>query len=54
VNAGTYRLGGDQLLTGENGKSAISADDFAVALIDEFEQGRPIGPRITVASAGRD
>jgi putative NADH-flavin reductase len=42
------------LLTGENGKSAISAEDWAVALIHEFEQGRPIGPRITVASAGRD
>jgi uncharacterized protein len=34
-------------------KSAISAEDYAVALVDELEQGRAIGRRITVASTGR-
>jgi hypothetical protein len=51
---GTYRLGGDQLLTDASGKSAISVEDYAVALVDELEQGRAIGRRITVASAGQD
>ena len=51
---GAYRLGGDQLLTDANGKSAISAEDYAVALVDELERGRAIGRRITVAATGRD
>jgi len=50
---GAYRLGGDQLLTDASGRSAISAEDYAVALIDELEQGRAIGRRSTVASTGR-
>lgn len=48
---GTYRLGGDQLLADRAGNSAISAEDYAVALVDELEQGQAIGRRITVASA---
>ncbi len=50
---GSYRLGGDQLLADANGTSAISAEDYAVALIDELEQRRAIGQRITVVSSGR-
>lgn len=41
---GAYRKGGDQLL-GEH----ISAEDYAVALVDELESGESIGKRITVA-----
>lgn len=50
---GAYRLGGDQLLTDASGKSAISAEDYAAALVDELEQGQAIGRRITVASPGQ-
>ena len=46
---GIYRIGGDQMLTDENGKSTISMEDFAVALIDEAENSRHIGTRFSVA-----
>jgi hypothetical protein len=48
---GGYQLGGDQLLADASGDSAISAEDYAVALVDELELGRAIGRRITVAAA---
>lgn len=35
---GKFRLGGDQLLTAADGKSSISYEDYAVALIDELEK----------------
>jgi uncharacterized protein len=35
---GKFRLGTDQLLTAEDGKSWISFEDFAVALADEIER----------------
>jgi putative NADH-flavin reductase len=34
---GKYRLGKDQLLKDESGKSWISMEDFAIAMIDELE-----------------
>ncbi|WP_283966160.1 NAD(P)H-binding protein [Tritonibacter sp. AK171] len=34
---GTFRLGGRQFMTDEEGNSRISAEDFAVALLDEVE-----------------
>jgi len=40
---GKFRLGTDQLLTGADGKSWISFEDFAVALADEIE--RPAHPK---------
>ena len=40
---GRFRLGIDQRLTGADGKSWISFEDFAVALADEIE--RPAHPR---------
>ncbi|HEX2312174.1 MAG TPA: NAD(P)H-binding protein [Thermomonospora sp.] len=46
---GGYRVGGDTLLTDANGDSTISAEDYAVALVDELEQPKAIGRRITVA-----
>lgn len=45
---GKFRLGTDQLLVDENGQSAISTEDFAVALIDELEQPRHERRRFTV------
>jgi putative NADH-flavin reductase len=35
---GHFRLGDDQLIIDEKGKSAISFEDFAVALLDEAEE----------------
>ena len=45
---GKFRLGTDQLLTGADGKSAISFEDFAVALADEIEKPAHIRKRFTV------
>lgn len=45
---GSFRLGKDTLLTDEKGNSRISAEDYAVALIDELETPRHIRQRFTV------
>jgi putative NADH-flavin reductase len=45
---GKFRLGTDQLLTGADGKSWISFEDFAVALADEIERPAHIRSRFTV------
>lgn len=44
---GSFRLGGDQLLTNDNG-SSISFEDFAVAMADEIENPAHINQRFTV------
>lgn len=46
---GNFRLGNDELLIDEQGNSAISFEDFAVALIDEVEQHNHSKKRFTVA-----
>lgn len=46
---GHFRLGKDQLVTDENGESKISFADYAIALVDELEQGRHIKARFTAA-----
>jgi hypothetical protein len=45
---GTFRLGGDRLLTDTHGKSWISMEDFAIALVDELETPRHSRRRFTV------
>jgi putative NADH-flavin reductase len=45
---GTFRLGKDELLTAPDGKSSISYEDFAVALVDEIETPRHHRERFTV------
>ena len=45
---GRFRLGTEQLLTAEDGKSWISFEDFAVALADEIERPAHIRQRFTV------
>ncbi|MDN3682798.1 NAD(P)-dependent oxidoreductase [Vibrio tapetis subsp. quintayensis] len=45
----TYRTGGEQLLTDENGDSKISVSDYAIAMIDELEAGQFPRQRIGVA-----
>jgi len=47
--AGKYRTTGDQLLIDSAGKSVISFEDYAVAVLDELEHPRHIGRRFGVA-----
>ncbi len=46
---GKFRLGGTGLLVDEKGESRISAEDYAIALVDELENPRHIGQQFTVA-----
>ena len=46
---GSYRLGGEQLLTDANGNSEISAEDYAVAIADLIEQDSHARERVGVA-----
>jgi putative NADH-flavin reductase len=45
---GKFRLGGDQLVADAKGESRISAEDYAVAMVDELEQPRHIRRRFTL------
>lgn len=45
---GKFRLGRDQLLSAADGKSWISYEDYAIALLDELEQPRHVRQRFTV------
>jgi hypothetical protein len=45
---GRFRLGTDGLLSDAQGKSHISYEDYAVALLDEIEQPRHRRSRFTV------
>jgi hypothetical protein len=47
--SGHYQRGADKLLVDDKGNSEISAEDYATALLDEFETPRAIRKRITVA-----
>ena len=49
TRTGKYRTGTDQLLVDDKGKSYISAEDFAVAVVDEIEKPQFQGKRFTVA-----
>ncbi|MFC6488187.1 NAD(P)-dependent oxidoreductase [Nitratireductor sp. GCM10026969] len=44
---GKFRLGKDELLTGENG-SSVSFEDYAIAMVDEIENPKHIRQRFTV------
>lgn len=46
---GKYRTGTDQLITDAQGKSFISAEDYAVAALDELENSRFVSRRFTAA-----
>ncbi|HTC43840.1 MAG TPA: NAD(P)-dependent oxidoreductase [Steroidobacteraceae bacterium] len=45
---GTFRLGKEQLITAADGKSSISYDDYAIALVDELEKRQHIRQRFTI------
>lgn len=48
TRTGTYRLGLDDLIVDEAGRSLISTEDFAVALVDEIERDAHAGKRFTI------
>ena len=48
ARSGTFRLGRDQLLVDAHGRSWISMEDFAIALVDELETQRHSRQRFTV------
>ena len=48
ARTGEFRLGHDELLVDGDGKSHISYEDFAVAMLDEIEDGKHSGQRFTV------
>lgn len=45
---GKYRSGGEELMVNQSGESVISYADYAIAMIDEAEQGNHIQKRYTV------
>ena len=49
VRTGKFRLGGIQLLTDAKGESRISAEDYAMALLDEIENPRHVRRAFTAA-----
>jgi putative NADH-flavin reductase len=46
---GRYRVGGDGVLSDRKGRSTISFEDYAVAVLDELEKRQHIRERFTVA-----
>jgi hypothetical protein len=46
---GTFRTGANVLITDAGGNSRISAEDYAIAFVDELEQGRFVRQIATVA-----
>jgi len=47
--SGRYQLGDDELLFDESGRSRISMEDFAIAMLDEAENSRHVRRRFTAA-----
>jgi putative NADH-flavin reductase len=45
---GTFRLGGDTVVTDAQGQSRVSMEDYAIALVDELENPRHIRQRFTI------
>ncbi len=46
---GSFRLGGDELVTDDEGNSKISYADYAIAMVDELEQHRHSRARFAAA-----
>ncbi|SEM17877.1 hypothetical protein SAMN05428989_3285 [Pseudoxanthomonas sp. GM95] len=46
---GTFRLGGDAFMADAEGNSAISYEDYAVALLDEIETPKHVKQRFSIA-----
>ncbi len=50
ARTGKYKAGGEELMVNSAGNSEISYADYAIAMIDEAEQGKHIKRRFTVVS----
>lgn len=50
VRTGKYILGGEELTLNSKGESIISYADYAIAMIDEAENGKHIQQRFSVVS----
>lgn len=50
VRTGKYILGGEELTLNSKGESVISYADYAIAMIDEAENGNHIQQRFSVVS----
>lgn len=48
TRTGKFRLGEDQIVMDAEGRSAISMEDYAVAMLDEIENPRYVNRRFTV------
>lgn len=46
---GSYRVGADELLSDSDGRSRITMEDFAIAMLDELEQPKHSRERFTAA-----
>ena len=49
ARTGKFRLGGTELVVDANGESRISAEDYAVALVDELEKPQHVRQQFTAA-----
>jgi putative NADH-flavin reductase len=45
---GEFRLGKDNVVSADSGESKISYDDYAIAMVDELEQGNSVKSRFTI------
>lgn len=45
---GKFRLGGDEVVAAADGKSSVSYDDYAIALVDELEHPKHVRARFTI------
>jgi putative NADH-flavin reductase len=45
---GKFRLGADEVVAAADGKSSISYDDYAIALVDELETPKHVRRRFTI------
>jgi putative NADH-flavin reductase len=48
--SGNYRLGTDTVLTNDKGESKMSAEDFALAVLDELEAPKHLKSQMTSAA----
>ncbi len=48
IRTGKFRLGQNQLIVDDKGESKISAEDYAVALVDELEKNEHVRQRFTL------
>lgn len=49
-SSGSYQRGSHEIMYASNGESFISADDFAIGLVDELETPRALGTRFALCA----